>query len=40
MRGVDQLTVVVVGVARREPGRMWTEKRSGVASNLEVVDMT
>ena len=37
---MDQLTVVVVGVVRRERGRWWMEKMSGVASNLEVVDMT
>lgn len=37
---MEQLTVAVVGAARRELERYWMKKRFVVASNLEVVDMT
>ena len=37
---MEQLTVAVVGAARRELVKYWTKKRFVAASNLEVVDMT
>ena len=37
---MDQLTVAVAGVARRELERCWMKKYFVIASNLEVVDRT